>query len=251
MSVLISCEAGGQHVPAWLVSPSKNTKTSPTPFDGTKKFHAGKLPMQIPNDMAADYIARRMAKNIGVSLVRNVFSHQLIDVTRSLHHRQLFPIATRSWSNERKQRLISEIYAPYRESLSRTIGGMLQRHPYVIHLSIRTFDSNHQKKPRRADVGLLYDPAIENEVDFCLDWIDELYDDAPMLKVRRNYPRRGTNDSITKAMRTEFSGQNYMGIEVLLNRAWSDRAVSLRDEAIDAMSNTLEKVIRMAQSEAA
>jgi hypothetical protein len=53
-----------------------------------------------------------------------------------------------------------------------------------------------------------------------------------MLRLRRDYRRRGTTDSISKAMRGEFSA-NYLGIEVLLNRALAARPVAIRDEAID------------------
>ena len=78
---------------------------------------------------------------------------------------------------------------------------MLVRAPYVVHLSIGTFDLLSKKgKLQRADIGLLYDPAVDEEVDLCIDWFNSMYDDVPMLRVRRNYPRRGTADNITKAM---------------------------------------------------
>jgi hypothetical protein len=97
----------------------------------------------------------------------------------------------------------------------------------------------------------LYDPSRDEEVDLCLDWIDEMYDVIPMLRVRRNYPRRGTTDSITKSMRSEFSDRSYLGIEVLLNRAWAGRPLAIRDETVDAMCGCLQRVIEWPQSEAA
>lgn len=261
MSLLISCEAGGQRIPAWLVGGVATTtvqtrerrseRTSRSMMVAGKKLQAGKLPMRIPGDLSASYVARRMAKTLGVELVHNQFSDHLIDVTRSLRHRQLFPIGTRSWSDEMKERLITEVYVPYRESLRNTIAVKLQRDPYVVHLSIRTFEPTSKGKPRRADVGLLYDTSVDDEVDFCLDWIDEMYEDAPMLRVRRNYPRRGTTQGVTHAMRTEFAGAHYLGIEVLLNRAWADREVKLREEAIDGMCDTLKQIMHHEQSEAA
>ena len=93
--------------------------------------------------------------------------------------------------------------------------------------------------------------ALEDEVDFCLDWIDDLYEIAPMLRVRRNYPRRGTQDSITRAMRTEFSNQPYVGIELALNRAWASRPLKIRDEAIDGLSDSLLEIFRVPSVEAA
>ena len=78
-----------------------------------------------------------------------------------------------------------------------------------------------------------------------------MYFEAEMLKVRRNYPRRGTVDSLTKALRSEFDGQYYIGIEILVNQAWSLRKGSLRNEAIDRMCGSIQAVLQCSQSEAA
>tara|TARA_R110002049_G_scaffold309268_1_gene519585 strand:- start:116201 stop:117196 length:996 start_codon:yes stop_codon:yes gene_type:complete len=331
MSVLISCEVGGQRVPAWLVGttgrhandadprfnrdapnrdasnygapnrddPSRDDRQSfrtdqdsvdpdkadphnvsspprehaaattrtPKQSDGprrtstsrvstsakksSKRLSHGNLPMRLPSDTAASEIAADLAKRLRAPLVENPYSHQLIDTTRSQKHRLLFPVGTRGWPDDLKQRLIDEVHQPYRKSLRETIQNMLRTHPYVVHFSIRTFEWIRNGKPRRADVGLLYDPGSNNEVDFCLDWIDEMYESAPMLKVRRNYPRRGSTESVTKSMRAEFAGQNYLGIEVLLNRAWAGRQLRIRDEAIKGMCDSLASLIRPGQTDAA
>jgi len=129
---------------------------------------------------------------------------------------------------------------------------MFQRFPFVVHLSIRTFDLlGPKKQPRRADIGLLYDPTYTDEADLCADWTEDLYFEADMIKVRRNYPRRGTTDSLTKAMRAEFADQEYLGVELLLNRAWAGRAIQIRDIAIDQLSDTLGSVLQLQQSDAA
>lgn len=125
------------------------------------------------------------------------------------------------------------------------------RYSCAIHLSVRTFDWLCKGKPRRADLGLLYDPANRDELDFCLDWMDELYDEAAMLRVRRNYPRRGTTDSLTKSMRAEFAGLPYLGIEVHANRAWVGRDVPMRDLAIDGIVWSLRTITDDVATEAA
>ena len=108
-----------------------------------------------------------------------------------------------------------------------------------------------KKKRRRADVGLLYDPSAVDEVDLCIDWLEEMYFEVEYLRVRRNYPRRGTTDSLVKSMRAEFSGEYYLGVEILLNRAWAGREIAIRDEAIDQMCETLQAVMQINQTEAA
>ncbi len=242
MCLLISCEAGGNAVPAALI---------PTPGEGDSRSVVDRLPGRLPGDGAARYVAERMARGFDAPLIANLYSPDLIDVSRSLHHRELFPKLTRGWSPDDRQLLVDQIYLPYRDRVRRAVAGGLLRYSYVIHLSVRTFELRSKGKARRADVGLLYDPSSRDEVDLCLDWIDELYDEADMLKIRRNYPRRGTADCITKAMRVEFAGTQYLGIELMLNRAWVAREVSLRDEAIDGLIWSLRAITDAAVTQAA
>lgn len=269
MNVMISCEAGGDTLPAQLVIPehseskadamrldaeksARKAKTRKTSAREKKSAGIRRLPETLSCDSAAKYVAQRMAKQLCAPLVANPYSLDLIDVSRSLHHRQLFPLTTRSWPEVNRRQLIDLVYQPYREQVRRGINALLVRSSFVVHLSVRTFDLRSKKgKLRRTDVGLLYDPARQDEVDLCLDWYDEMYYGVPILRVRRNYPRRGTTDSITKAMRAEFSEKDYIGIELLLNRAWAGRAVAIRDEAIDGICGTLVSVLGAGVCEAA
>ena len=279
MNVLISCEVGGERVPTPLVASSaidaipfhrfptssqrcerprverprvetKNGRAKQRSRDGFAL--PGQLPPKLPcGDPAAKHIAATMARQLGSPLISNDYAFGLIDVTRSLRHRQLFPPMTRAWPEADRRRLIELVYQPYRTQLLAAIRTMMVRSAAVIHLAVRTFELRSKGKLRRADLGLAYEPARDDEVDFCLDWIDEMYEGAPMLRVRRNYPRRGTVDCITKAMRSEFADQNYIGIEVLLNRAWADRAVPLRDEAIEGICSSLRSIATIDQRQVA
>ncbi len=241
MSVLVSCEVGGENVPTQLIPHLVHTETN----------QPDERPDRLPHDAAAMYVAHRMSQRLYAPLIANEYSLALIDVTRSLHHRQLFPPLTRQWSAKNRDHLIELIHHPYRQRIRAGIGQLFRHFPYVIHLSVRSFPLREGGKLRRADVGLLYDPAVDDEVDLCLDWIDEMYEEIPMLRVRRNYPRRGTTDSITKAMRSEWAGKNYIGIEVLLNRAWVSRPLAIRDEVIDGMCDTLRTITAASHSDAA
>src|SRR5690606_34405220 len=120
---------------------------------------------------------------------------------------------------------------------------LLQNWTYVVHLSVRTFDAKTRDgRWRRGDVGLLYDPSRQDEVDWCLDLLDELYVTAPELKVRRNHPGRGTNDSLTKSLRSQYSAEVYLGIELVLNRAWMGRSVVRRDRTLDLMGDAISEL---------
>ncbi|WP_419195289.1 N-formylglutamate amidohydrolase [Novipirellula herctigrandis] len=224
MTVLISCETGGTRVPSWLIdSITPPQESEPKPFV----------------DQPARYAATRIAGFLGCAIHLNPYASELIDVTRSVRHRNVFPSTARKFNETQRQGLIAEVHQPYRQELKRGLHQAINLSGYVIHVSMRSFALRKDGKLRRTDVGLLYDPSRTDEVDFSLDWIDEMYEEVPMVRVRRNYPRRGTTESIVTAMRSEFSAEQYIGIEVLLNRAWVGRPLLRRDEAIDGMCRSL------------
>lgn len=256
MSVLISCEVGGDIVPPQLptlrvAAPAHSSETGSRSKAPRQNQDHSVIDPAIAPDVTAMYVAKRMAACLRAPLITNGYSRELIDVRRSLHHRQLFSKTTRDWSDSDRQQLIEKIYRPYRDGLRTKLGRMLSREQYVIHVSVQSFPLSSGKTIRRADMGLLYDPSVQDEVDICLDWIDEMYDEIEMLRVRRNYPQRGTRDSITRAMRSEFAGQNYLGIELMVNQAWAGREIAIRDEVIDGICWTLETILETPQSKAA
>ena len=71
---------------------------------------------------------------------------------------------------------------------------------------------------RNADVGILYDPDREAECRIADALIREIKARAPELRIRRNYPSRGTSDGLTTALRQKF-GEAYAGIEIEMNQA--------------------------------
>ncbi len=225
MSLLITCELGGKEIPPWL------------------SFEDQRGLSDAQSDEPGRYVASQMASQLRAPLILNEYSPELIDVTRSLRHQQLFSKFTRGYSNEYRQRLVDQVYRPYRSRLESAVGDLLASGDSVIHLSVRSFKLRNQGKIRRTDVGLLYDPSRGDEVDLCLDWIDEMWERAPMLRVRRNYPHRGTSNGLTRMLRTAFAGQDYLGIEVWLNRAWAKREVAIRDTAISGICGSLQAIL--------
>lgn len=226
MSIFISCETGGGRIPESLSAQIAPDLVSPDQIDAP-----------------ACYASERLAKQLGVPLIANEISNDLVDVGLSRHHRRLFGPIARSLSAESREQLIDQVYDPYRERVAAMIKTTILRSGFAIHLSVRSFDSLCAKgRPRRTDIGLLYDPASQNEVDLCLDLVDAMYYETPNVKLRRNHPSRGTNDSITKSMRARFDEVPYLGIEVWLNRAWAARPSRLRDEAIETLADSILEV---------
>lgn len=235
MSLLITCDTGGWKTPTRLrdrlIDSSVGTQTIPMISD---RLHRRGV------DREANLAARKLAYYSGGDLIANDFRSDLVDVGRSPHHRGLFSPVVRGLPPETRQTIMEEIYIPYRNRVHLGITRLLRSWSYVVHLSVRTFDAKTNGGDwRRGDVGLLYDPSRPDEVDWSLDLMDELYDAVPNLKVRRNHPHRGTNDSLAKSMRAKFSPEVYLGIEITLNRAWVARPVVRRESVLDRIGRAI------------
>lgn len=239
MSLLITCDTGGWKTPSRLRSHLEGTELS-----SEVRMIAGRIGcdplIRQGVDREAMFAARRLAHRSGGVAICNEYRADLIDVGRSLHHRELFPPAVRELPPPVRAKIIEDIYTPYRNRVERELLDMLRSWSYVVHLSIRTFDAKTSDgRWLRGDVGLLYDPSHHDEVDWCMDLLDELYLSAPELKVRRNHPGRGTNDSLTKSLRAQFLPEVYLGIEVVLNRAWMGRSLVCRDGTLDLLGDAI------------
>lgn len=240
MAILISRETGGDQVPPELFARLPSLGVS--------------LPAQptLMGDRSIKSITSRMAAQLSVPLIENHYSSALINVAKPPKHRSLYPPHTRTWPQQARQLLVDTIHAPYRTQLRQRVIEMLRHNSCVVHLAVSTFQAvNRKGKPRRTDAGLLYDPGIEAEANFCIDWLEDMFYEVEMLRVRRNYPWRGTRDSVTRSLRAEFSKQGYLGIELVLNRSWASRDVQMRDIAIDGVCESLQEICVQTQQEAA
>ena len=90
----------------------------------------------------------------------------------------------------------------------------------MIHVSTHSFTPELDGLVRTADVGLLYDPSRDAERDFSARWQDAIARRDPGLRVRRNYPYRGSADGLTTALRRRFPGDGYAGIELEINQRY-------------------------------
>ncbi len=257
MCLLITCETGGATIPAWFHTQTGLGPVAPSVDNASAGARSGRQEANrspgIPEpgmrriaaaaDQPARYAASSMAAQLGSQLILNEYSCELIDLTRSLQNRQLFPKLTRGCSQEDRQKLVDLVYRPYRDRVETAIQALFSAHGFAIHLSVRSFNLRSQGKIRRTDVGLLYDPSRDDEVDLCVDWINEMWWRVPMLRVRRNYPRRGTANGLIPSLRQQFAGENYLGVEVWLNRAWARREVAKRDEAISGICSSLQAIL--------
>jgi predicted N-formylglutamate amidohydrolase len=219
--VVLSCEHGGNRIPA--------------PWRGRFARARAALESHRGWDPGALRLAREMSRALDAPLVCATVSRLLVELNRSRGHPLLFSEFMRDLDAERKEAVLARYYRPYRRNLERLVAQRLRRGAPVVHLSCHSFAPRLNGHPRRADVGLLYDPARATERRFCDSWRKALAAALPELRIRRNYPYRGNADGLTTALRRRFGEREYLGIELEV----SQRIVSGPPAAWNALRRAL------------
>ncbi len=163
-------------------------------------------------------MAKALADALSAPLVTSTVSRLVIDLNRSIGHPQLWSSATRGAPRELRTGIVERHYRPYRAEVERLVRRSLSRGRRVIHVSSHSFTPVLDGKIRRADVGLLYDPARRGEAGLCARWKASLALIAPQVRVRRNYPYAGKGDGVTSALRVAFPARAYIGLELEVNQ---------------------------------
>lgn len=254
MAFLVTCEHGSNQVPDWLTDclSGHGNAGSPEPETSTALIDE--------YDLGAHDAAVTLARHLRCPLVTAKYSPMIIDVNRSVGKPGAFSALTRHLPKAVRNRIVREIHEPYRRQVEATVDRLMRKDDLVIHLSVHSFATFESTQPtpegedralsaKRTDLGLLYDPAREYELALCLDWYDDLYYSVPMLRVRRNYPRRGVSESLIRSLRQKYAPDCYLGIELQLNRAWCVRDVPVRKKVFSGIAKSLLRICDLAKQE--
>jgi predicted N-formylglutamate amidohydrolase len=227
--LVITCEHGGRDVP----------RTYAAVFAG----HEALLASHRGWDAGALELARRMADVIGVPMYAATTTRLLVDLNRSIGHRQLFSHLTRALSPAMRQEIIDQYYRPHRDKVAAVIAEHIGAGRRVIHIASHSFTPVLDGVERRADVAWLYDPRRVGEASFVRAWIADVAPRAPDLRLRRNSPYRGRSDGLTAWLRKRHPDEDYLGIELELNQRivlqGGERWDALQTALIDALAVTL------------
>jgi predicted N-formylglutamate amidohydrolase len=205
VALVLSCEHAGYRVPS-----------------SYQKFFRGKkseLQSHRGWDPGAVELARAIMAETDAPLLANTVSRLVVDTNRSVGHPKLFSEFTRALSAAEKARLLKTHYHPHRGAIEAVIKSALRTNARVVHVGVHTFTPVLNGKKRTTDVGLLFDPKRKAEVDFCEVWMHALHWEAPLLRVKKNYPYKGSSDGLTTALRDKFPASRYLGIELEVNQA--------------------------------
>jgi predicted N-formylglutamate amidohydrolase len=201
---LVTCEHGGNRIPPRFAAL----------FAG----HEAILASHRGYDPGALVLGRELAGACDAPLVYSTISRLLIDLNRSERHPRLFSEFTRGLPQDAKARIRAQFYQPYRSRAEACVRQAIATGCRVLHFSSHSFTPVLDGVRRNADVGLLYDPARRAEVELCEQWNARLAARIAPLRVRRNYPYRGYDDGLTKALRGLFPADRYIGIEIEINQ---------------------------------
>lgn len=202
MKFIITCEHGGNSIPGRYRSFFLGAETALSSHRG---YDPGALDLFSELRQVADH-----------SFFLTV-SRLLVETNRSLHHSQLFSEYSSKIPEDEKQKILEEVYFPYRKAIEAKIAQMIDTGEEVLHISVHTFTPELHGQVRTADIGLLYDPKRRAEKNVCREIKTFLRKQEPSLRVRYNYPYLGTADGFTTYLRKKFSTA-YAGIELEVNQ---------------------------------
>ena len=232
MKCIISCEHASNRVPAGLSSL----------FGGKEKV----LASHQAYDQGAAKLARRLAKQLHGSAHLGSISRLLIDLNRSQTNRKsLFSVYTRKLPASDRELLLRKYYRPYREKVEGAVAVAIKKSKPVLHISVHSFAPVKGGRLRKADVGLLYDPARRNEKHISGFLVKLLQEKAGTLRVRRNYPYLGKTDGFTSFLRKEYSAKFYAGIEIEINQALLAPGSSVKyRQMVEILTEGIRQILR-------
>lgn len=171
------------------------------------------------------------------------WSRLLIDLNRSLNHKNLFSVATKSLSKTAQGQIIKLYYEPYRRLFETHLKRQMKHEKQVIHIAVHSFTPILNGKKRIADVGILYDPSRQAEVNLAQAWRLALQAEMPTLRIRMNYPYWGKTDGFCTAIRKQYPNQRYIGIELETNQALF-RSAKKANRLKSVLADSLQAVLR-------
>ena len=158
------------------------------------------------------------------------FSRLFVDLNRTITNKSAFSeyydaLEARDKSAAEKAKTQATTYwKEYRAAIKKFVDSALKpktraakSEPTIIHLGIHSFTPTLNGKVRNTDIGILYDPSRPQERAYANVIKAEIKRLYPAMKVRFNYPYKGSSDGLTTTLRKKF-GPRYVGIEIEINQ---------------------------------
>lgn len=227
--VIVSCEHGGREVP--------------DTYAAFFASHGALLDSHRGWDPGALELGRQMADAFGAPLYAASTTRLLIDLNRSIGHRQLFSEATRGLTGAEREAIVAGHYRPHRDAIEGEVARCIAAGQAVTHVASHSFTPVFNGLARHADVAVLYDPRRGGESALSRRWLAELAQRAPCLRLRRNYPYRGRSDGLASMLRRRFPAEAYVGLELEVNQRFVEQGGAawdaLRGDLVESLAAAL------------
>ena len=205
--LILTCEHASNKLPAAF--------KSAVPANVLKTHHA--------YDIGAIQVFRKLVKFAKPEFFsEGKFSRLFVDLNRTITNKSAFSDYLRG--NAKAKAQASAYWTEYRDAIEKFVASSLSRPkrtaksaPTIVHLGIHSFTPELNGKVRNTDIGILYDPSRPQERAYAQVIKAEIKRLYPTMKVRFNYPYKGTSDGLTTTLRKKF-GQRYVGIEIEINQ---------------------------------
>ena len=205
-TIVISCEHAGNYIP----------KDYRFLFNGREEV----LQSHRGWDPGALLIAKYLSRQLGAPFFFQKISRLLLETNRSLHSKELFSMYVQTLGLNVRKYLLEKYYHPYRNMVEEKIAKEIEAGHEVLHLSVHTFTPQLNGVVRTVDVGILYDENQLPESEFSHAFRDKLESRLPDYNIMLNIPYNGADDGFTTYLRTKFSSNNYLGIELEVNQKY-------------------------------
>ena len=143
-ALTITCEHAGYEVPAEYAA----LFSSPG--------HQALLPNHRGWDAGALELAKQMATAFDAPLFASSTTRLLIDLNRSIGHRQLHSEATRGLPLVTRRAIAAQHYLPHRDAVESEVAHQIAAGKQVLHIASHSFTLELDNVIRQADVALLY-----------------------------------------------------------------------------------------------
>lgn len=179
----------------------------------------------------------------------NTVTRLLVDLNRSTQSPTLFSEFTREQPLNVQEEIFKKYYQPHRKKIEEKINQVIANGEQAIHIGVHTFTPIWNNDEREVDVGLLFDPRSKAEQHFCYLWRHELNKRSPELRFKMNQPYRGTMDGFTTYLRRQFSGDNYLGMEIEVNQRFTDSSLEEEWQQLqEYISESLQATVQLFNS---
>ena len=193
----------------------------------TCEHASNKLPAAFKKAVPAEVLKTHRAYDIGALAVfrklvkfakpefycEGKFSRLFVDLNRTITNKSAFSDYLRNNTTAKAQ--ATTYWNEYRTVIEKFVKANAKKE--IIHLGIHSFTPELNGKVRNADIGILYDPTRPQERTYANVIKAEIKRLYPAMKVRFNYPYKGSSDGLTTTLRKKF-GPRYVGIEIEINQ---------------------------------